>query len=342
MQVVFAPDWDGDANPYLRNVAAGLRTAGAQVTALSDADRLPGPPDVVLLHWVEGAWVRGRRPAAQLRQRRVRQALLERLRDFRAQGVPVVWTVHDLTPHQWSGSTEAWLRRIQPFHALLDAVVHLTEASRQHPAFRGLADLPSVVVPHPTYEPRVTTVATVGTGRIDRLLLLGGLNPRKGAAGALRTIVAANKVDAVITGNVTRWRSGSHRSLRIARRHHDRITVRPGWLTDTQVDALFDGRTAALLHQPGALNSGVMLLALSRASVVLAPNTPTNRELQAEIGAGWLRLFTPPIDHAQLDALLDHPVPRSAPPLDRRHPEQVGQAFRRGLEKLVAAVEERR
>jgi beta-1,4-mannosyltransferase len=278
---------------------------------------------IALLHWTENYWLTSE-SSRRLRIKRfiLRQQLLLSLRLLRAQGFKLIWFAHNSTPHEWGGSEAEWYARASPFFRHIDAVAHLTAASTRLAVFDRFKHLAQVVVPHPHYGLVDPSIHTRHAGRITRLLMLGGASqPRKNAYAALQSIQAIPHLRTIVTGDADGPLARSFQGFAY-------VDVMRGILDEQSLFALFDGSTAVLLNQPRQLNSGCMLLGLSRGAPVICPDTPTNREMQSLVGAQWIRLFKHPLSSEQLVALIREPIPTELPNLRYFRPELVGRSLR--------------
>lgn len=210
------------------------------------------------------------------------------------------------------------------------AASHLTHASRQDPAFQHLRHLPWAVVPYPHYERVEAPVHEEAAGPISRLAFIGGFVARKRALPVIEMVLRETELDVVVTGSPERA-SDLSRFRGLA---PGRLEVLHGYLDAEQLYGVFDGRTAAVISDAEALNSGVVLLALSRGAPVLAPPTPTNRELVEAFGTDWVRLPPAHLDASSVRQLTQTHIPQRLPDMERRTPEAIGRQIAAFLEEL--------
>ncbi|HUS58522.1 MAG TPA: glycosyltransferase family 4 protein [Planctomycetota bacterium] len=150
LKVLFTPVEDN--NPYQRLLAGGLAAHGIDVTAghLSPRKYLLGKQKVeqkiIHLHWLQPFYNEKSRSRSWLRSR----AFVQAVKGLRAAGCRIVWTIHNLLPHDMiHPAIDVWVRR--RMHLLADALIlHTTEARKEYVKMfgkrRGL-----FVVPHGVY-----------------------------------------------------------------------------------------------------------------------------------------------------------------------------------------------
>lgn len=316
VRVLMFPIWHA-INPYLDVLKQSLQTAGIEGATLRQLWSVH-PPEAVLVHWQENLWVDPQGAKQRVTYPLRRRLLLVLLRSLRRRGSTVVWFAHNQKPHAWEGSITDWVKRAQPFFEQVDAVAHLSETSSTLSGFTHIAHLPSMIVRHPHYALVSPDEHAANAGEITRVLLLGGLERRKNAGGAVRAILDTHYLTAVVTGD------GRPTDPALA---SPRVHVMEGLVSDAALMAVFDGRTVVLLNQPHQINSGVMYLALSRGAPVLCPDTPVNREIRASVGGNWIRLFRPPLTAEVLRSITEAPIPRVLPDLSPFSPGRIGAAF---------------
>lgn len=99
----------------------------------------------------------------------------------------------------------------------------------------------------------------------------------------------------------------------------ERITFRPSFLTDDELDQEIERADLIVLPYFAIYNSGAAILALSRSRPILAPCGPSTLTLQAEVGEAYVRLFQGPLTAHDLAEAIDVRVDASeAPDLSRR------------------------
>lgn len=309
----FTPDYSR-GNPYQTMLYAGLDAVGARAEPagalrphLEQAVAGAGDPGCLHVHWTTPILQRATGPfRAELVLREV-TALLEA---FRRRGGRLVWTVHNVLPHDghhhWA---ELRLGRLLVHHADLVHVMSRVTVDLVEPLY-PLDPARTVVVPHPSYTGwypddvgRADARAALGLDAGDRVLVtLGTIKPYKGldvlvdrfaslAARdpALRLLVAgrpARNVDAD--------------ALR------DRLAAVPGTtahldhVPDDEVQVWLRAADLVVLPYRDVLNSGAFALAETFGLPVVAPRTGS---LADHDGRAHVRLFEAG-DAASLEVVL--------------------------------------
>lgn len=306
------------SNPYLGILRDGLASHGVGVVGWQWGIVLR-PPAAVVLSWAEYRWLPAATRWGSVRRRVGRALFLAQLRLLRRCGTVVVHIAHNAKPHGWTGSQEEWDNRFRAYFKVVDATAFLLVSAREHRAFAGLRGKPWCVMPHPHYALLpASEFKTAGTV-ISRLVFLGGLAARKYARDAISMSSRLPDLEVVVTGSggATVFRE------RIESEGGRPVTLIEGHLPETDLHDLLRTPAAVVLTQRDALNSGVVFLALSRGAVVICPDNPTNVEIQAEFGPGWIRTFDGVLDEERLLALLDELIPATLPDLSRRTPEAI-------------------
>lgn len=294
--VITWPAWSATGtNPYLRLLYGHLEKLGVTVEGGSPWRLLCGNHDIWHLHWPERALTR--RPG---RPRVLRVLVLfALLRWRRARGTKIVWTVHNLAPHDrvadWAEA--AFFRALV---RAVDGAVFLTRASRDQALERypGLASVRLAVIPHGHYrEPypaadRAAARRTLGLDPDDPVVLFfGQLRAYKNVPHLLtvfadlrgprsRLLIAGPTSDEALADEI--------RALAAA---DPRVTLKLGLVPEDEVAALFAASDLVVLPFRAVLNSGSTLLALSLDRPVLVPSTAPFLELQQIVGPEWVWLY---------------------------------------------------
>jgi len=282
-------------NPYITQLYGGLSALGWTVDGFTRRRLVSARYDVVHLHWPEWA-VSGTALTAVWRG----LAMLAAMWLGRRRGTRVVWTVHNLRPHE---EPHPWLMRIYraALVRLVDATISLTRAARTeiqstHPP---LARRRMFVVPHGDYRSAYPEAPSRHVARQEFgiasaapvLLFFGQIRPYKGIQELVnaferwerpdaRLIVAGQPLNRVIADE-----------LRSMADRDDRIQLRLGFVPDDEVPRLFALCDLVVLPYRRILNSGAALLALSFARPVLVPKRPQLAELRDSVGASWILMF---------------------------------------------------
>ncbi len=307
--------WPGlrhaDRNPYTTELYRAMRHLGAGVGDIGQVGRLIGSTDILHLHWPEAPLnVPGTGGALLRTARVVLLAYLVRLR-----GGVVVWTVHNLGPHDRRHPSltrlfyRVWLK-------LVGALVFNTSASRHRAIERwpALSAAPSLVSAIPSYrgihEPSQTRDDArhrLGVEADDLLVaFLGHLRRYKGVERLIGCIGELSRDDPRIRLLV----AGSAADPQYAQELRRRAAAVPGaimreeFLPADEVGNVILASDLLVFPLEKSLNSSSVLLGLSYGRAVLAPSGDTNRELQERYGDELLMLYDPPLSAEALRGAL--------------------------------------
>ena len=234
--------------------------------------------DVLHLHWPE-LFYQAERVLGRLR---TVLAFLKTLAWLRRQGVALVYTVHNLLPHE---TRWPWLDRLATLWLLRRAdVIHVhdPETAREVGRLRwGWRRRGVWVIPHghyidayPNAHSRAEARARLGLSEDAFVyLFLGQIRPYKGLDALLDAFrrVARERDRLVIAGNA-RPRDGRYVEHLLRRAAVDpRITVRVGYVPDDQVQDYMNGADICVLPYREAVTSGGAFLAFSFGRPIIAP-----------------------------------------------------------------------
>ncbi len=301
LSVLASPsDTGAGGNPYIDLLYGGLREQGVEVRSF-DRRGLLGRPDVVHVHWPSALvrWDSGPQAAADVVK------VLGGLLVARLRGSRLVWTGHDLAPHEMARPRlHAFYFRC--FLQLVDLWISLTpEAARllvqRYPRLRRK---PMRVVAHGTYGDSYGTKPSrdeadrrlgVHGAAGMRFLLLGQLRPYKNAESLIGDFLRlAGPEDRLLVAGEVRGDTGLADRLRSAAGGDRRVVLRLGRVPEDEVALWHASADVVVLPYDtrSALNSGAVMLALALTTPVVAVDSTINRELQRRVGERWVRLFS--------------------------------------------------
>jgi beta-1,4-mannosyltransferase len=290
VRVLAWPAFANRDNPYHAQLYAALAGLGVEVHEYSPRALAGDDWDVLHLHWPE--FLLGRRPS------RAAAAFVVRVVRAKRAGRRVVWTVHNLEPHDGGRRGRALYRLVS---LLVDGVIAHSDASldaarARYPALRRR---PGTVVPHghyrdvyPPTDDRDDARRSLGLEPHHRVLLcFGAIRPYKLVDRLLATFARTPGDDLrlVIAGRPT----PELRPLIEALAALDpRIRLHLDFVPDDDVARWFAAADLVVLpHDGGVLDSGVALLGLSFDRPVLGPDVASQRELRRTVGADWLHTY---------------------------------------------------
>lgn len=288
--------------PYNGLLYDAVRSYGVEVAEWHWRRIVGSTFSIVHVHWPES--LLDVRTAARARLSALSHLML--LDIARARGARLVWTVHDLEPHDFV--FEALERRfLERFVARVDAVIGLSAAglNAAHGRWPALSSRPSFIVPHGHFReayPRTLDrkAARAALAIPESALVVaafGQIRPYKNFPRLIEIFraVAPPHAMLVIAGRLNS-RAPHAAQLVDAARGDPRIQLRLEFIPNQEVE--FYLMSADLLVCPFAdiLNSGSVILGLSFDRRVLAPRIGAMDELAREVGPDWLRLYDGPLD----------------------------------------------
>lgn len=280
MKVAIVPWVEG--NPYQALLykeleKMGVATVRKETVGLRDVGRLSAEGiDLVHLHWIE--YLAGVNRPSMLRGLASASRFVAILAALRARGMRVVWTVHNLAPHEsfrprWDSFLFGLVAR-----ASAGLIVHTRFARDQVRERWG--PRPVAVAPHGNFRDaypiggvnRETARTALGLPRDAFVFLCFGQvrgYKRLGDAIAafrslpephLRLVLAGKPVSEALASELSRAAEGDAR-----------ILLRLGQIPDAEVSALHLAADAAVIPYAQVFSSGALLLALSFALPAVVP-----------------------------------------------------------------------
>jgi glycosyltransferase involved in cell wall biosynthesis len=340
---IYAPHFVG--NPYQQLLtlampdhditAMGAANIGEGVQLIRGASHLD--QRVLHLHWLNVV-LSG---ATTLDEAKARIGSFERTLDaLHKQGVRLVWTMHNVLPHESVfEELEVRVREIIVQRAEMVHIMNPDTVAMAEPYFYIPADK-VVRVEHPGYQgyypermSRSGARAQFGFGPEEQVsLVLGAIKPYKGLldlAATFDRLSAAHprKLNLLIAGGAGDD-EGTQRLLEMASMH-PAIHVLPERIIPEDVWTLFAAADNAIIPYKASLNSGALVLALSMGVPVIASSTAGSTHLLAD-GAGVVYSTSAELDAALLDRRWqDAARVRALVMRQRLHPAHVSDVFAR-------------
>lgn len=281
--VGFHPDYRA-TNPFqdMLYSAAGdiVPVAVKQPAEVADAPRFGPNPGVFHLHWT--ATILG--PAQTEAQARwLRGRFVESLDALKARGGRVLWTIHNILPHECR-YPEIECELAQQIADRADAIHVMCEATigAAAPFYRLPRDR-THVIPHPSYVGVYPNDIDQAAARarlkladdVPVLLCLGQVRPYKGLERLIDAFAEASSKEPdlrlIVAGKPGRF-TGVKPLM-------ERCTAQPGVTTvfeeipDDDLQLYFNACDVVVLPHAQVLNSGLAMLALSFGRPVVAPRT---------------------------------------------------------------------
>jgi beta-1,4-mannosyltransferase len=292
--LVFPRDIRQADNPYGDLLYRDMPGYGIEVDGFSPWRAFSGKYDIFHLHWPE-YYLNRHLPKALAGSLMV----LFSIAWLRWRGTRILWTVHNLHSHALSHpAIEAWFWGV--FTGMLDGFVSLSDSCAKWVE----ADIPrlrqaeSAVIPHGHY--RQAYPAAIGKVRARHalglaprqtvLLFFGSVSPYKNVPHLIATVRDAAMPDAriLIAGRVE---SRYGRQIEMAAGGDRRIKLDLRRIPRDEVQTLFSAADLVVLPFSDIMHSGSAILALSFNKPVLVPARGALPELQARVGADWVRTY---------------------------------------------------
>lgn len=307
-------------NPYNGLLYDSVRPLVDDVIEFRPRQVLRGPIDIVHLHWPDLV-VRG---GSLLISAARAAAFLARLAECRLRGARILWTVHNIAPHDvHHARLEAGFWSVFP--RLLDGLIFLSAASRgvalaAHPA---LAGIPYAVIPHGHYKPVIRTVPdrAAARGRLglppDRFafLFFGLVREYKNVPLLIREFLAMERSDAyLVVAGGTGPRAELRARIENLATGQDNIRLDLRFIPDDTLHDYLAACDCVVLPYKDILNSGSALLALSADRPVIAPAIGGLVDIGEQVGHQWLRGYSGEFEAGRLREAMEEPMPAGVRP----------------------------
>lgn len=297
LQVLMSPGPDElTDNPSLLLLFSEVMRHGVEISPFYKKKSLLSRPDVIHTHFPE--WlIRWKHPwIAPLDV----VAILGLLWFARRRGAALVWTGHDLEPHELS-RPGLWRAYNRFFISQVDLLISFSKGATSLLVERHsqLARVPAAVVPHGHYRDYYTAPSKAAILRKELkldyrpvLLCFGLIRPYKNLPSIIRAwrelpeprpqlLIAGRPMDSEIT-EVIKQEAGDSKDVHLLLRfiHGDEVPT---------IFAIADVVLMPYMTR-SALNSGVAHLALSLSRPAVLNDTPANRNLRDVFGGEWVWL----------------------------------------------------
>jgi glycosyltransferase involved in cell wall biosynthesis len=203
-------------------------------------------------------------------------------------GYSIVWTAHDLLPHEQVFANDARARDRLIAHAR--EIIALSEATAIELRSLGARDVRvipfgSYASPYPLHVTDQEARASFGFVDGDVVLaLIGRVEPYKGADLLLRAVAKlpeTSRIKVLLAGSCL---DESYQSelRRLASHTHGRVVTRFEWIANDDLARYFQAADTAIFPFREITNSGSALLALSFAKPIVIPNLATLQDIPIE------------------------------------------------------------
>ena len=310
MDVLAWPAFDNKTgNPYTHLLYQSVEALGARVHEFTPRHALRGDYDLWHVHWPDDFLSASSLPRAV----GYVAAELALMALARQRGARLVWTIHDLGPHE---SPHPWLERLfwPLFLPMVDGYITLSEHAREAALrrFPRLADVPGAVVPHGHYRPAYPDPVPQSDAR-RRLGLpddapvvayVGRIRPYKNVEHLIHTFrgVENDAARLLVTGNPVSAELKTQIERAAAESERVRLDLR--FVPDEEMPTVLGAADLVVLPYDDIMHSGSALLALSFDRPVLVPEAGAMRELQADVGPDWVYTYDGSLTASTLEASL--------------------------------------
>jgi beta-1,4-mannosyltransferase len=297
-------------NPYNWLLYTQVQQLGVTVAEFSPRQLCPRPttePRVWHLHWPDLYLKSPNRIKVWLKTQ-----MLLRLMDLaRLQGIKIVWTVHNLGSHeQYHPDLEAcfwpaFTRRLDGYFSLTQTGIAAAQARFPH-----LGSLPGFVVPHGHYRQEYPQTVSREAARQQLglspdakvILSFGRIRTYKNVPHLVRTFqqLPDPHTQLLVAGLPEPHVAAELQALQT--KGDTRIHWHLDFISEAMTPVYFQAADLVVLPYREILNSGGALLALSLNCPILVPDKGSLGELQAKVGAEWVRTYQGELTPLELEA----------------------------------------
>jgi glycosyltransferase involved in cell wall biosynthesis len=309
--VAFPAFGNRHGNPYTALLYENVVPLVRDISDYHHLRPMPKHVDIIHVHWPDLA-ISGRNLPRVI----ARSAwLLGRLAIGKLKGAKIVWTVHNLAPHDHSNR---FLSRIywRLFFGLLDGAIFLTMRAQEQAksALPALQTKLVAVIPHGHYRPVMLATDYVHGKSLARdkhqlpqdkfiYLYFGRLRDYKNVDTLVQEFLALSEPDAVLLiagfcgANEQRQQwlnqiAAAHNNIRLDLRHVPEATL----------FEYLEACDLVVLPFKQILNSGSVMMALSADRPVVAPHIGSIAEVADHVGRDWLISYDGAFDRRALVA----------------------------------------
>jgi beta-1,4-mannosyltransferase len=272
-------------NPFVE-LLYGSMPSDISLNKISVRSLVLGKYDAVHIHWPEHLLRRHGRRCRFVDALGLCSILLV----ARFHSTLTVWTVHNPTPHDPGNTLERLALRL--FGRFINVKIWMNDHSLPEGAGRRGRQV-DTVIKHGHYLPEVERAGVRSTYRRNSLISFGSLRYSSGVKRLLDAFSAVQ--EPCLTLHLLGEPADPHVAASIKSHLEtigdERIIWTPERMAAFALYTEVAESQLCVLPYKNLENSGALLLALSLCTPVLAPNTPTVREIQAEVGPGWIYTF---------------------------------------------------
>jgi glycosyltransferase involved in cell wall biosynthesis len=292
----------GDTKPYNALLYSALKQLGVNVREFRGHQSLRNHSDVLHIHWPESL-IEVRNPLAAWITAQKHRVLF---RMARRRGTKIVWTIHDLTPHDCV-YPDIELPFWQDFVRLTDGVIALTQTGLDlaRDRYGCLRTVPAFVIPHGHFReayPRSMgrNEARQKLGMPERSTVItyfGQVRPYKNIpqlVRAFRTLEDPN-LRLLICGRLSK-RIDLRQDILAAADEDPRIRLVLRYIKPDEIQTFLAAADLLVFPYAQILNSGSAILGLSFDRPILVPGLGALPELRRSVGEEWVQTYQGEID----------------------------------------------
>ncbi len=326
-------------NPYTYLVQASTSHYGVETTELTPLRLLNFGWDAIHVHWPDMVLLRG----GAIRQAVTGAVFLAVLRMHRRRGARLIWTIHNLKPHEVRSPRVArWF--MSAFVGSVVGAISPSEAGLRSAGelYPSLNHVKTAVIPLGSYvgeyPPAPSSLVARRALGIDRsttvLLALGQIRRYKNLPALVEIFTKMAHTDAtlIIAGPPTD--QGEVARLLELAAGNPRIRILPERIGNDDLPTLFSAADCFVAPFTDILNSASVLLALSYNCAVLAPRKGGLPEIADKVGDTWLEMYDGALSVEDMEHRL-RTLPRGAPDLSHYAWPEIGQQTAEFFEKVI-------
>lgn len=334
MKVLARPAFrGGEAKPYNSLLYTSLTDLGVQVREFRGMCVTRGRTDLLHIHWPESLIAAKNPVRAWLTAQEYRLCF----RVARRRGIKIVWTIHDLAPHDlvYPGiELPFW----QDFVRRADGVIALTHEGLKlaRARYARLREVPAFVIPHGHF--REVYPRTLSREQARRMLgvassefvitYFGQIRPYKNVPRLIRAFRDSDDAQTrlFVCGRISK-RVNMEEEIRTAAAGDSRIQLVLRYIEANEIESYLTASDLIVLPYNDVLNSGSAFLGLSFDRPILVPDVGALPELRRAVGEEWVHTYHGEIDTRALQNAMtwvrERPRAHQAP-LDEFNWERIG------------------
>lgn len=321
LNVVARPAFkDAASKPYNSLLYSSLRALGVHVCEYRTRYLLQGHVDIWHIHWPESLLEIKTHSSAWFSAQKYRLLL----KIAHARGIKLVWTIHDLVPHDVVYPRIEW-----PFwHDVIegvDGVIALTQKGLDlaRDRYPHLQKIPAFVIPHGHF--RDVYPKTVSREEARRILNIapstrvigyfGQVRPYKNVPRLIQAFRQLPDADVrlLVCGRISK-RTGGGDEIVAAAASDPRIQLELRYIRPEEIQLYTLAADLMVFPYSEILNSGSAILALSYDRPIAVPNLGALPELRRMVGERWVLGYEGNIDGRILADALAWALNTARPP----------------------------